>query len=93
MAGIVIDISASKRNQEALERSERRLRLAQEAGHLAIWDWDLKTNEFIWQGDVVSVWGRGPEKIALLDHVFSYLVLEDRERFLMTVRRSIETRN
>jgi len=44
--GTARDISARKQAEIALQASEQRLRLAQTAGKLATWEWDLNTNEF-----------------------------------------------
>ena len=43
--GTVEDITDRKEAEEALRESEKRYMLAQEAGKVGIWDWDLKTND------------------------------------------------
>ena len=60
MAGVAFDISSSKRNLEALAATQERLQLAQNAGRLAIWDWDLASDRYRWTGDVGSLYGSQP---------------------------------
>lgn len=49
------DITSQKRSQRALKESEERQRLALEAGHVAIYDWDMKTGSLIWSDGVYDV--------------------------------------
>ncbi|MFU8833068.1 MAG: PAS domain S-box protein, partial [Wenzhouxiangella sp.] len=48
--GIVRDISARKAAEEALQRSERRLNLALEAGNIGVWDMDVESEVVIATG-------------------------------------------
>ena len=41
--GVFINVTARKEVEEALCRSEERLRLAQESANIAVWDWDVRT--------------------------------------------------
>lgn len=45
--GVLIDTTERRRIEEALRESEERLRIALEATHIGIWDWDLKND--IWK--------------------------------------------
>jgi PAS domain S-box-containing protein len=48
LCGIATDITPLKESIHALELSEERLALATEASELGVWDWNLTTDELIW---------------------------------------------
>ena len=54
------DISVRKRMEEALHESEERVRLAAEAADIAVWEWDLKTNELKWDARMFEIYGLPP---------------------------------
>ncbi|MCR3884348.1 MAG: PAS domain S-box protein, partial [Methanothrix sp.] len=45
--GILVDITEPKEVEEALKESEERLKLAIEGADLAVWNWDLMTDEVV----------------------------------------------
>ena len=56
------DITAQKRAEESLRKSEERFQLASYATNDALWDWDL-TNDSIWYSDACyKLLGCAPEK-------------------------------
>jgi PAS domain S-box-containing protein len=60
-AKVVRDISERRRNQEALRRSEERLRLAAEAGRIGMIDFCPATGEVIWDRRCREMWGLPPD--------------------------------
>ncbi|HIJ89438.1 MAG: PAS domain S-box protein [Desulfobulbaceae bacterium] len=46
---------------ELLSANERRLHLAASAGKIGIWDWDVATNELIWDDNMYSLYGINKE--------------------------------
>lgn len=62
IAGLVIsyDITARRHAEQALRRSEERLRIALEAAELATWDWDLVTDAIYWNEQHFTLFGLPP---------------------------------
>ncbi len=54
--------SSREDEQHALE-SERRLRLALDAAHVVVWDWDLKTGRAIWEETYTRILGYEPNEL------------------------------
>ncbi len=54
------DITKRKRMEEALHESEERVRLAAEAADIAVWEWDLRTNELKWDARMFEIYGLPP---------------------------------
>jgi PAS domain S-box-containing protein len=75
------DVTERRRSEEAMARSEERLKLALDAGQIGVWDWDIGANRIEWSDRIYEIHGvergvfRGDvEAIAQLIHP------EDRER-------------
>ena len=51
------DVTARRRSEVALQRSEERLRLALDAGHIGVWDWDVIQNRIEWSDLVYQLLG------------------------------------
>jgi PAS domain S-box-containing protein len=54
------DITARKRAEEALRKSEDRLKRSQEMAHLGIWELDLVQNRLTWSDEVYRIFGLQP---------------------------------
>ncbi|MBE7156929.1 MAG: PAS domain-containing protein [Rhodospirillales bacterium] len=58
--GTVRDISASRRAEQTLQETEERYRLAARATNDAIWDWNLVTNQVLWNEALTVAYGHQP---------------------------------
>ena len=57
---VALDITKRKLADDELVRSEELLRLAQEAGRLGAWDWNLETDELHWTPAMFEIAGLDP---------------------------------
>lgn len=94
---IARDISAKKRNEEALRRStlavrenEERLRLSLDAGRMGIWDWNLLTNDLKWSENLEPIHGLAPGTFKGTFQAFQELVHpDDREPLQKAIAQSL----
>jgi diguanylate cyclase (GGDEF)-like protein/PAS domain S-box-containing protein len=56
-AGTLIDVTERVNERVVLEATRARMALATEVGSVGIWDWDLNTNELIWDKLVYRMFG------------------------------------
>ena len=59
----MVDIDDQKRTEHALRQTEERYRLAAHATNDAIWDWDLTTDEILWNEAVQTLFGYPSEDV------------------------------
>gem|GEM_PF-305924 len=50
------DVTERKESERRLRSSEERLTLAQEAGGVGLWDWDVRTGAVVWSEGYYRVW-------------------------------------
>jgi PAS domain S-box-containing protein len=55
--GTTQDITERKVAELALSSNEERLRLALSAGHMGIWDWDLRSGQVLWNDEEYKILG------------------------------------
>ena len=58
--GIYIDVTNQKNIEQALTHSLQRLDLAQQAGHIGVFDWDVQTGRLIWTEEEQRIFGLVP---------------------------------
>ncbi|MBD2503327.1 PAS domain-containing protein [Anabaena azotica FACHB-119] len=61
--GTAQDITSRKQAQEALTKSEEQLRLTLEYTNIATWDWNIQTNEVIWNDNHYRLLGLEPGRL------------------------------
>jgi PAS domain S-box-containing protein len=60
--GVIFDITKRKKAEQALRRSEQRLRLAQTSAGAGVWDWDIATGKLEWSEELFDLFGLDPTK-------------------------------
>ena len=76
LVGLCEDITSRKDAEEALRTSSERLHLALTTGHIASWDWNLKTDKVVWH-ESEWVYGRSGEELDTPHKCFSWIYPED----------------
>ncbi len=70
-----------KQVEQALRRSEERLQLAQRAGHIGVFEWDLENNIDYWTPELTELFGLRNEKVTRKHEDWTGLVCpEDMKR-------------
>ena len=66
--------------EEELRALAERLRMAQQAGRMASWQWDFATDTLIWDGGSEWMYCRPPAQMKTPEMIFSYIHADDREK-------------
>ena len=62
ITGMMMDVTARKRAEDALIRSEKGLLEAQRIGRVGHWDWQVPTGELHWSDEVYRIFGLQPQQ-------------------------------
>lgn len=79
--------------REALAGSEARLRMAQEAGGIGSWDWDLRSGTFTWSESCHRVHGTDPTRPVTFQSWLADILPGDRENVRRALRDATEGPN
>ncbi len=82
ITGISRDITERKRVEETLRESELRLRLAQEHGHVGVWDWYPEKGEENFSREMNRIYGIPPGRIQTYEDWLKRVHPEDVERMI-----------
>jgi len=86
------DIHELKQAQEALQRSEERLRLAQDATRIGTFEWNIKTNESVWSPGLESLYGLRPGEFGRTYEAWRSLIhKEDLIEFERNIQESLNS--
>ncbi|QKE61899.1 response regulator [Aquipseudomonas campi] len=84
------EMSERQQAEARLRISEERLHLATEAAHLGIWDWDVLSNELVWDDAMYQLYGIPREQFTgTIDCWAQSLAPEDRERTMADVAAAL----
>ncbi len=92
VANVIGTAVERRRTERALETSDRRLRMAQEAGRMGVWEWDLRTDVIIWSEALEHLWGLPTGGYAgTLDAFRAGVHPDDLERVEVTIEEALKT--
>ena len=86
------------RTAEAMERAQAeeevralagRLSMAQLAGRMASWQWEIVTDILVWDGGSEWTFGRPPSEMTHVEMVFSYIHEDDRDKVREDIRPAL----
>jgi len=96
IGGIVInarDVTERVAAEEARETSDRRLRQAQRAARMAVWDIHLPSGRMSWSVESGLLFGIGAaDRVAAADQFFQHVHRDDLDGFHAALARAVETR-
>jgi PAS domain S-box-containing protein len=91
MSGAVVDVTERRLAEAALRDSERRLRLAQEAAGIGVWERDLVTGEAIWSPEEYRLHGMEPGRTPpSLAELRTRILLQDQAVGLLSDRLRVD---
>jgi PAS domain S-box-containing protein len=76
---------------EELVKGKERFSLVAQAADLGTWDWDLRSNELVWSGRCLSLFGLAPDTEMNYEMFLQAVHPEDRERIDEAVRTAIDS--
>jgi PAS domain S-box-containing protein len=87
---LVFEIEQRGRIEQELRDSEERLRLAQEASGMGVWDWDTRSDRLEWSDQTFRIFGLQPGKQKLDESLFMTLVYpEDRPTVKLAIGEAL----
>jgi two-component system CheB/CheR fusion protein len=89
--GTITDITDLKNAEVSIRESEERLRIAMNAGHIGVWDWDIVHNTLTWTDNVYNIHGVTQRNFKVsFDNYIKTIHPDDYPRWQDAINRSIK---
>ncbi len=89
----IIDISELKQSEQVNRRLMERITLANEAGGIGVWEWNLVTGEMLWDKRMYELFELGPHQTPTYDVWLHLLDPSERETAALVIQQAIERRS
>src|SRR6266480_4063587 len=89
--GSCMDVTELMKKERALRESEERMGLAAEAANLAVWEWDLSTDEVLTTGTHRELPGWPVSEKRTLETFISRLHIDDRDRVRQELKAAVNS--
>lgn len=84
------ELAERRLTEDALLESKERLRLALEAAHMGIWDWDIPSGRMLWSEQVYSIFGEAAKTFSgSYESFISLIHPADRKKVIQQVNASL----
>jgi PAS domain S-box-containing protein len=91
MFGACLDVTEVLLATEGLERTEEWLGAALRNTRVAVWEWNVRTNDVEWSHDAATVLGLGPDDLATsFDAYLEHVHPDDREAVFEALRAAVD---
>ncbi|QDY42412.1 diguanylate cyclase [Candidatus Pantoea soli] len=89
----IIDISELKQSEQVNRRLMERITLANEAGGIGVWEWNLLTGEMLWDKRMYALLGLDPHVTPTYDVWLHLVDPAERETVALIIQQAIERRS
>ncbi|MGD9947205.1 MAG: PAS domain S-box protein [Desulfobulbus sp.] len=90
IVGTLADVTAIKTQEEKLQISEQRRKLALEAAQAGTWEWDLTTNKNYWSDELWSLYGLEPYSCSpSYDEWLKAILPDDRQQVVDNLNKAV----
>jgi PAS domain S-box-containing protein len=85
------DVTAEHEAMEALRLSTERLALAMQVSRMGMWEWDIATDELLWQPELKKLFGLKPGSKITYDKYLSLIHPDDLGKIVTIIEKAKET--
>nr|WP_310617920.1 diguanylate cyclase [Pantoea cypripedii] len=89
----IVDISELKQSEQVNRRLMERITLANEAGGIGVWEWNLLTGELMWDKRMYELYGLAAHEVPTYDLWMQRVHPSEQEYAALTVQEAIERRS
>ena len=88
---VMLDITGNRKTEQELHESREKLNLALENGNVGVWEWNLTTDEMIWDERMEKMFGLEPGTFGKTSQAFEdFLVEEDIYHVQAAIRKALD---